>query len=121
MLRLDLTNYSYPFEGFERVDGKVVQVNKEREKDVKSELYQILRLPGLFQNVEQVVEAVTIARNIRDCEEDSIDLTENDFKLVKTAFDKLISRTHDLAKGQVALGGPEYEELILRVASAEKV
>ena len=56
-----------------------------------------------------------LSREIRACDEDTFKLNEEELKLLKAVMDKLIGRDHNPASGQIALGGPRYEELILRV------
>ena len=112
---LDVTNYNVPFEHFEVVENERKVVQGEEPLDVKGELYGVLRLPGLFKDGIEVVDAVLMARKIRDAESDNVELDANEEKLLKGAFNKLIDREHNPSTGQVALGGPRYEELILRV------
>jgi len=102
-MKLDLTPYKVPFERFELVDA------------LREELYELLRLPGLFKDGVEVVDAVLLARRIRDTEQDSVELDANEEELLKQAFNKLIARDHNPAKGLVAMGGARYEELIMRV------
>ena len=112
---LDVTNYEVPFERFEMVEGERKHIKGMEPLDVKMELYGMLRLPGLFKDGIEVVDSVLMARNIRDAESDNVELDANEEKLLKAAFNKLIDREHNPQSGQIALGGPRYEELILRV------
>jgi len=112
---LDVTNYDVPFERFEMVDGERKHLKGMEPLNVKHELYEMLRLPGLFKDGIEVVDAVLMARKIRDAESDNVELDANEEKLLKSAFNKLIDREHNPQSGMVALGGPRYEEMILRV------
>lgn len=112
---LDVTNYNVPFERSEVVENERKIVKGEEPMDVKAELYGVLRLPGLFKDGIEVVDAVLMARKIRNAESGNVELDANEEKLLKAAFNKLIDREHNPTAGQIALGGPRYEELILRV------
>jgi len=114
-MKLDLTPYNVPFERVQIVDGQSQLVKGEEEFPLRLELYELLRLPGLFQDGIAVVDAVLLARRIRDCAADSVELDAAELKLLKQAMNKLIDRPHNPSAGQMALGGPRYEELILRV------
>lgn len=82
--------------------------------DPKAILYDLMRAPGVFKSGPEVVEAVIIARSIRDAG-DEIELDEKDFNIVKKVVDFFIAKEHKPEKGIMALGGPEYEELIMRI------
>lgn len=82
--------------------------------DPKQLLYELMRAPGIFKNGTEIVEAVIIARTIRDAN-DELEIDEKDLSIVKKVLDHFIAKDHNPAVGQVALGGPEYEELIMRV------
>ena len=91
------------------------EVSQKLELDVKDELYKLLRGNGVFKTGAEMVEAVYIARDIRDCKEDAIKLVESDHNLIKNVLNHYIGIEHKPEIGQVSLGGPRYEELILRV------
>ena len=112
---LDLSEYEVDFERWGVKDGK-----RELEKGtepflIKEELSGVLRIPGIFENGVAVFDACMLGKQIKSCKADTIEISEDELKLLKTAMDKLIGQEHNPAKNQFALGGPRYEELIIRV------
>jgi len=84
--------------------------------DPRIVIYELMRAPGVFKSGSEVVEAVIIARTIRDAGE-TMEINDNDLAVVKKALDHFIAKPHDPESGKIALGGPDYEELILRIYS----
>lgn len=120
--RIDLSEYTLPVEKFERnEENQVVRKMVDEVFPIRNELYEMMRIPGLFKTTTEIVEAITVGRSIRDCKDDFIELDKEDWELLKRGLDKLVDREHDPAKGQIALGGPRYEELIFRVVKADEV
>lgn len=118
-MQLDLSAYQVPFERFVKTEtGERKLVKGMEDYPIREEIYELLRIPGLFKDGIQVVDAVMLGRKILDCKEDSLELDKDEEKILKTALNKLIARDHNPQAGQVALGGPRYEELILRVFRA---
>lgn len=112
---LDLTEYEVDFERWEMEDGKRVLKTGKEPFPIKEELSGVLRIPGIFENGVQIFDGCMLGKQIKNCEADTLEINEDELKLLKTAMDKLIAREHNPAAGQVALGGPRYEEMIIRV------
>lgn len=121
MFRLNLSKYEVPYERWEASDGKRELKRGTEEFLIRQALSEILRIAGVYQNGVEVVDGVLLAKQIRDCKEDFINIEDKDIELLRRIFNKLIAREHNPAIGQIALGGSYYEELILRVFQAEKV
>jgi hypothetical protein len=105
-MKLDLTRYDVMIPG---VNG-----DKDVTVDIKQELSDILRAPGVFQNGTQMVDAICIAREISKAV-GSIELSDKDLGILQEACNHFIAMEHDPAKGKIALGGVKYSELIMRV------
>ena len=102
------------------VDGKEV-----RELEDKTEVYPLrenisvwLRSTGIFKTGEDIAEAVSVAKQIRDCTEDSLELDEREVGVLKQALNRLVELT---AEGKANLGGEIHEEAIVRVVRMEEV
>lgn len=115
--QLNLQNYTYPNVQSVRnkENGKIEEEEEEVEVDVRNELYMLLRGNGCCKSGPEIVEAVTLARMIRDRNEDVIGLVKEDYELLKKILNYYISRENRPEFGMASLGGPRYEELILRV------
>jgi len=77
-----------------------------------------LRSVGIFKTGEDIAEAVGIAKQIRDCTEDSLELDEREAGVLKQAVNRLVELT---AEGKANLGGEIHEEAIIRVVKMEEV
>ncbi len=102
------------------VDGKEV-----RELEDKIEAYPLrenlsiwLRGVGIFKSAEDIAEAVSVAKQIRDCTKDEIELDERETGVLKLALNKLVELT---AEGKANLGGEIHEEAIIRVVKMKEV
>jgi len=102
------------------VDGKEV-----REFENKTETYPLrenisvwLRFVGIFKTGEDIAEAVSVAKQIRDCEADEIILDEREVGVLKQALNRLVELT---AEGKANLGGEIHEEAIVRIIKMEEV
>ena len=102
------------------VDGKTV-----RELEDKTEPYPLrenisvwLRSVGIFKSAEDIAEAVSVAKQVRDCTEDSLELDEREIGVLKQALNRLIELT---AEGKSNLGGEIHETAICRIVKAEEV
>jgi hypothetical protein len=122
--RLDLSAYDVITQVpvTKTVDGKEV-----RELEDKTEVYPLrgnisiwLRGAGIFKTGEDIAEAVSVAKQIRDCTADSIELDEREAGVLKQALNRLIELT---AEGNVSpgLGGEIHEEAIVRIVKMEEV
>ncbi len=77
-----------------------------------------LRSLGIFKSGEDIAEAVSVAKMIRDCKEDSIQLDEREAGVVKQAVNRLVELTAD---GKANLGGEVHEEAIVRIMRMKEV
>ncbi|KKN46587.1 hypothetical protein LCGC14_0671370 [marine sediment metagenome] len=120
--RLDLSEYDVTtlMPVIKTVDGKEV-----RELEDKTEPYPLrenisiwLRSVGIFKSAEDIAEAVSVAKQIRDATGDSIELDECETAVLKQALNRLIELT---AEGKANLGGEIHEEAIIRVVKIEEV
>ncbi len=115
MFDLDLSGYDVDFERWEIEDEKrVLKVGKE-PFPIRKEISDMLRIPGIYKGGVESFDGLMLSKEIRACDEDTFKLNEDELKLLKAVMDKLINREHNPANGIIALGGPRYEELILRV------
>jgi len=120
--KLDLSKYDVTAQVpvTKTVDGKEV-----RELEDKTEVYPLrenisiwLRSVGIFKSAEDIAEAVSVAKQIRDCTEDSLELDEREMSVLKQALNRLVELT---AEGKANLGGEIHEEAIVRIVKAEEV
>ncbi len=102
------------------VDGKETrQLEKQQNVYPLRENISIwLRSMGIFKSGEDIAEAVTVAKSIRDCKEDSIELDEREAGVVKQAVNRLVELT---VEGKANLGGEIHEEAIVRVVRMKEV
>ena len=115
MYELDLSEYDVDFERWEVEDGKRVLKEGKEDFPIRKELSDLLRIPGVYANGVESFDGLMLSREIRTSDDDSFKINEDELKILKGVMDKLIGRDHNPASGQIALGGPRYEELILRV------
>lgn len=108
--RLDLSSYTVP--------GPVDKEGNEFEYPLRENLSDFLRTAGMFKNAAELVEAVMLAKEIRDETADSITFDEKEARILKTVIDVLLNRT---AEGKANLGGIVHEEAICRVANMEEI
>lgn len=120
--KLDLSEYSVTAQMpvTKTVDGKEV-----RQLEGKTEVYPLrenisvwLRSVGIFKSAEDIAEAVGVARQIRECTEDSLELDEREAGVLKQALNRLVELT---AEGKANLGGEIHEVAICRIVKAEEV
>ena len=120
--KLDLSKYDVTAQVpvTKTVDGKEV-----RELEDKTEVYPLrenisiwLRSVGIFKSAEDIAEAVSVAKQIRDCTEDSLELDEREMSVLKQALNRLVELT---AEGKANLGGEIHETAICRIVKAEEV
>ena len=120
--KLDLSKYEVTVQVpvTKTVDGKEV-----RQLEDKTEVYPLkdnisvwLRSVGIFKNAEDIAEAVSVAKQIRDCETDEIELDERELGVLKQAVNRLVELT---SEGKANLGGEIHEEAICRIIKAEEV
>jgi len=77
-----------------------------------------LRSVGIFKSGEDIAEAVSVAKQIRECKGDLIQLDEREASVLKQAVNRLVELT---AEGKANLGGEIHEEAIVRVMKMKEV
>lgn len=104
---------------------KVVDGKEVRTLEDKTEVYPLreninvwLRSVGIFKSAEDIAEAVGVAKQIRDCKDDSIELDEREVGVIKQALNRLVELTAD---GKANLGGEIHEEAICRIVKMKEV
>ena len=112
---LNLTEYSIEINKVVVKDKKRTTEKAEEVVDIKKELADLLRIPGTYKNGVESFDGMMLGREIRACEEDSLTISEDELRVLKMVMDELISREHNPAKNLISLGGPRYEEMIIRV------
>jgi len=85
---------------------------------LRNNLSAWLRGVGIFQSGEDIAEAVSVAKQIRECTTDSIELDEREAGVLKQAVNRIVELT---AEGKANLGGEIHEEAIVRVIKMEEV
>ena len=120
--RLDLSEYDVTAQVpvTKTVDGKEV-----RQLEDKTEVYPLkdnisiwLRSVGIFKTAEDIAEAVSVAKQVRDATGDSIELDEREIGVLRQALNRLIELT---SEGKANLGGEIHEEAIIRIVKAEEI
>ena len=112
---LDLSSYDVSFERWVIEEEKRVLKTGMEPFPIKEEIADMLRIPGVYANGVESFDGLMLSKEIRTCEDDSFKISEDELKLLKAVMDKLIGRDHNPAEGQIALGGPRYSELIIRI------
>lgn len=122
--KLNLSEYSVTAQVpvTKTVDGKEI-----RQLEDKIEVYPLrdnisiwLRSVGIFRSAEDIAEAVSVAKQIRDCTADEIELDEREVNVLKQALNRLVELTAE-DKVSPGLGGEIHEEAIVRVMRMEEV
>ena len=119
---LDLSKYevTIPTPVTKVIDGKEVREleNQIQEYPLRDNISAWLRGVGIFKSAEDIAEAVSVAKQIRDCTEDSIELDEREAGVLKQALNRMVELT---AEGKANLGGEIHEEAIVRVVKMREV
>ena len=119
--KLDLSAYDIhpmqrkPVEGKE---GEFEMVETNVPYPLRENYSGWLRTAGMFRNVEDVAEAVCLAKQIRNGESDFLILDEKEAATLRAVVDKHLELAAD---GKSNLGGELHEEAICRVANMEEV
>ena len=102
------------------IDDKEVRVfeNKTEVYPLRDNISVWLRSVGIFKSAEDIAEAVSVAKQVRDATGDSIELDEREIGVLKQALNRLIELT---SEGKANLGGEIHEEAICRIVKAEEV
>lgn len=102
------------------VDGKEQKSleNQQQEYPLIENISGWLRTGGVFKTGEDIAEAVILAKMIKICNEDSIELDEREASILKQCLNKFIALTEE---GKANLGGPIHEEAICRIFGMKEV
>ena len=117
---LDLSSYEVAFERWTMEDGQRVLKQGVEPFPIKQEIADMLRIPGIYANGVESFDGLMFSKEVRECEGDVLEISEIELGLLKKVMDKLIARDHNPQAGSFALGGPRYEELILRVFGLDR-
>ena len=120
--KIDLSEYSVTIQVSKRNEEtkQIELVTEEIPYPLKDNIYQWLRLPGVFKGGVEICDACDLAKQIRDAG-DNIILDEHEIGLLRTAMDKLIAQEANPQMGVQVLGGEVHEECIRRVFKAEEI
>ena len=117
--RLDLTKYDVTIQmPVTKEDGSRILEDKTETYPLRENISVWLRSVGIFKTGEDIAEAVSVAKQIRDCTADSIELDERELGVLKQAVNRLVELT---SEGKANLGGEIHEEAIVRIMKAEEV
>lgn len=125
--KLDLSEYTIevdvPKRGAEGVivkdeKGAIEVLRESIAYPIRGNISTWLRTAGMFRTVEDVAEAVCLAKHIREAPNDFLILDEKEASILKRVVDRHLELTAD---GQAQLGGEIHEEAICRVANMEEV
>jgi len=117
--RLDLTKYDVTMQvPVTKEDGQRVFEDKTETYPLRDNISVWLRSVGIFKTGEDIAEAVSVAKQVRDCTADSIELDEREIGVLKQALNRLVELT---AEGKANLGGEIHETAICRIVKAEEV
>ena len=120
--KIDLSEYSVTIQTNKRNEEtkQIELVTEEIPYPLKDNIYQWLRLPGIFKGGVEICDACDLAKTIKNAG-DEIILDEHEWKLLTTAMDKLIAQEPNPQMGVQALGGDVHEECIRRVFKPEEI
>ena len=117
--KIDLSKYDVTIQmPVTKEDGSRILEDKTETYPLRENISVWLRSVGIFKTGEDIAEAVSVAKQIRDCTADSIELDEREVGIVKQAVNRLVELTAD---GKANLGGEIHEEAIVRVFKMEEV
>ena len=120
--KIDLSEYDVEIKVNKRNEEtkKIELVTESVPYPLKQNLYDWLRLPGMFKGGVEICDACDLAKSIKNAGDD-ITLDETELRLLTPAMDTLISQKNDPARGVTALGGEIQEVAIRRVFKAEEL
>lgn len=122
--RLDLSKYEVTAQVpvTKTVDGEETHVleNKTEVYPLRDNISTWLRSVGIFKSAEDIAEAVNVAKQIRDCQGNNIELDEREADVVKQAVNRLVELSAENPP-RANLGGEIHEEAIVRVVKMEEI
>lgn len=117
--KLDLSEYEVSTQiAVKKDDGSSELESRTDIYPLRENISVWLRGVGIFKSAEDIAEAVSLARQIRECTEDSLELDERETDVLKKALNRLVELT---AEGKANLGGEVHEEAIIRVIKMEEM
>lgn len=116
--RLNLAKYEVTAQVPVTKDGKHELEDRTEVYPLRENISTWLRSVGIFKTGEDIAEAVSVAKQIRECTEDLLELDERETGVLKQAVNRLVELT---AEGKANLGGEVHEEAIIRVMRMEEV
>jgi len=117
--KLDLSAYTITINV--RKEGQKELVEEVIDYPIRSNLSVWLRMAGMFRKAEDVAEAVSLAKQIRDAEEDYVILDEREAQILRSVIDRLLELSADGQMGDNPFGGELHEEVICRVVNMEEI
>lgn len=116
---LDLSEYEVTAQvPVTKEDGSRVFENKTEVYPLRENVSIWLRSVGIFKSAEDIAEAVGLAKQIRDCKDDSVELDEREAGVLKQCLNRLVELTAD---GKANLGGEIHETAICRIVKMKEV
>lgn len=119
--KLLVNNYTYMVVEKVREGKETVDKDVEHDVDVRQELYEILRMPGVYSDGVETCDGVALAGDIKNCESDELLIDDNQIGILKRILNKLIKKEHNPMMRSYSLGGERYIPLIQRVFKAETI
>lgn len=123
--KLNLSEYDVTYDVPVIVDNKPVLENGKQKMESCTETYPLkenivnwLRTVGIFRTGEEIAEAVTLAKQVRETKENELVIDDREAQVLKNALNRLIALTAD---GEAGVGGPMHEEAILRIFNIQEV
>ena len=122
---LNLSEYDVTYDVPVIVNDKPVLEDGKQKTEPKTEIYPLkdnivnwLRTVGIFRTGEEIAEAVTLAKQVRETGGVELVLDEREVQILKKALNRFIDLTAD---GEAGIGGPIHEEAILRIFNIQEV
>jgi len=121
--RIDLSEYEVTMQqNVRNEETKEIELKEITEVyPLKSNLSNWLRIAGIWKDGIELCDAHDLAKQIKDCNEDTFELNETEMELLKKVLNKLISQPEDPTRGVMALGGVVHEEAVRRVFKAVEI
>ncbi len=124
--RLDLSEYTVEALVPKRADGKedgpIIDGHEMVKQSIpypfRGNCSSWLRTAGMFKTIEDVAEAVCLAKQIRDAKDDFLILDEKEATILRAVMNKHLEHAAEHNSG---FGGEIHEEAICRVANMEEV
>ena len=103
-MKLNLKDYEFEAKGRKGYDKFTA--------NTKAGLCEIMSVPGIYDNGIEMCDGIKIARKVKNAGS-TLNVTESEIALIRKVFDKHIKL------GSAFLGGPRYQELVMRVFNSK--